>query len=130
MFGIEEKVLFLQQKYSLKRVSFENIERTNNMKKRILSTVAILSLLFGPMSIQTAKSQIVIQFPEEEGDDIEVVDEIDDERNEEISDEGLELPQVVTPGITIDSYAPLGSEVFVLGLLGGAYLLGKRRRKE
>ena len=96
------------------------------MKKRILSAVVIMALLFGPMSIQTAKSQITIQDPYAE----EVLDEDDEEHKDVVSDEGLETPEVVTPGITIDSYAPLGSEVLALGLLGGAYLLGKRRRKE
>jgi len=37
------------------------------------------------------------------------------------------VPQL---GITIDQYAPLGGEILVLGCLGGAYLLSKRRRKE
>ena len=95
------------------------------MKKRLLSAVVIMTLLFGPMSIQTAKSQILIQDPNAE----EELDEIDDERNDEVEGEGLDTPQVVTPGITIDSYAPLGSGVLVLGLLGGAYLLGKRRKE-
>lgn len=33
-------------------------------------------------------------------------------------------------GITIDQYAPMGSGLFVLGFLGGAYLLGKRRKED
>lgn len=94
------------------------------MKKRILSAVAILALLFGPMSIQTAKSQILILDDEEE--------EVDEEERKdvEVDDQGLELPITPQVGITIDQYAPLGGEIFVLGCLGGAYLLGKRRRKE
>ena len=33
-------------------------------------------------------------------------------------------------GATKDQYAPLGGEVLVLGLLGGAYLLGKKRENK
>ena len=33
-------------------------------------------------------------------------------------------------GITIDQYAPMGSGLFVLGFLGGAYLLGKRKKED
>ncbi len=41
------------------------------------------------------------------------------------------LPNVPIQNLTIDQYAPLGGgEVLLLGLLGGAYLLGKRRKKE
>jgi LPXTG-motif cell wall-anchored protein len=32
--------------------------------------------------------------------------------------------------ITYDQYAPVGEGIALLTLLGGAYLLGKRRRKE
>ena len=116
------------------------------MKKRIVSAVAILALLFGPMSIQTAKSQILILEDEEEEKTTE--EEIFDEENDsartyinldfdykfelDVDEQGLELP-IAPPnkgGITIDWYAPLGGEIFLLGCLGGAYLLGKRRRKE
>ena len=94
------------------------------MKKRVLSAVVALALLFGPMSIKTAKSQIIIFGDEEE-------EEVEDERDDvKVDDQGLELPITPGLGITIDSFAPLGGEIFVLGLLGGAYLVGKRKRKE
>ena len=90
------------------------------MKKNVITILSILALLFAPMSIQTAKSQIM------------VLDEVEEEENtrSEVDEQGLELPMVPQLGITIDQYAPLGGEILVLGCLGGAYLLGKRRRKE
>ena len=98
------------------------------MKKRIISAVAMMALLFGPICLQTAKSQILILPPVEE----EIID--DEGEGGELDDPGLDPedpnPEDPKPGITIDFYAPLGGEIFVLGCLGGAYLLGKRRRKE
>jgi hypothetical protein len=40
------------------------------------------------------------------------------------------LPSVPILDITYDQYAPLGGGVFMLGLLGGAYLLDKRKKDE
>ena len=89
------------------------------MKKRIVSIMAVLALMFGPMSIQPVKAQILIM----------------DEEDEAWSDrvdigEGLEMPIIPELGITLDQYAPLGGEVLALGLLGGAYQLGKRRKEK
>ena len=112
------------------------------MKKRIISAVAILALLFGPMSLKTAKSQILILEDEEElvldqeqegGITLDRLDtlDVDIEVNIEVDEQGLELPMAPgKAGIAIDKYAPLGGEIFLLSCLGGAYLLGKRRRKE
>ena len=125
------------------------IRKDNNMKKRIISVAAILAMLFGPMSLQTAQSQILI-LDENELKVIELEGEIGEEEEKEkeeekeeaegterkeddidVDEQGLELPMKSPgPGITIDKYAPLGGEIFVLGCLGGAYLLGMRRRKE
>ena len=90
------------------------------MKKRIISVMAILALMFGPICIPQAPAQILIMDEEEEEDS--------ERTNTEASE--LELPMVPELGITIDQYAPLGGEILVLGCLGGAYLLGKRKRKE
>ena len=90
------------------------------MKKNVITILAILALLFGPMSVKTAKSQIMILVEEEEKETERV----------DVDEQGLELPMVPQLGITIDQYAPLGGEILVLGCLGGAYLLSKRRRKE
>ena len=90
------------------------------MKKRIISVMAILALMFGPICIPQAPAQILI---------MDEVEEEDSERTNTDESE-LELPMVPELGITIDQYAPLGGEILVLGCLGGAYLLGKRKRKE
>ena len=88
------------------------------MKKRIISVMAVLALMFVPGVIQPAQAQILI------------MDEEEEEENERTNLEGdeLELPAVPELGITIDQYAPLGGEILVLGCLGGAYLLGRRRK--
>lgn len=39
------------------------------------------------------------------------------------------LPIVPTQDVTTDQYAPLGGGTLLLGLLGGAYLLGQHRKK-
>ena len=90
------------------------------MKKRIISVMAILALMFGPVFIPQAPAQILI---------MDEVEEEDSERTNTDESE-LELPMVPELGITIDQYAPLGGEILVLGCLGGAYLLGKRRKKD
>lgn len=87
------------------------------MKKRILSITAIVALLFGPMMFD-AKAQVFL----------------DDESMQRYSTEYGELPNVPTMNITIDQYeeiyAPLGGEVLVLGVLGGAYLMGKKKHEK
>lgn len=90
------------------------------MKKRIISVMAILALMFGPICIPQAPAQILIMDEEEE----------EDSERTNTDESELELPMVPELGITIDQYAPLGGEILVLGCLGGAYLLGKRKRKE
>ena len=40
------------------------------------------------------------------------------------------LPIIPQLGLTTDQYAPLGGGWWVLGCLGGAYLMGKRNKKE
>ncbi len=90
------------------------------MKKRIISVMAILALMFGPICIPQAPAQILIMDEEEE----------EDSERTNTDESELELPMVPELGITIDQYAPLGGEILVLGCLGGAYLLGKRRKKD
>ena len=41
-----------------------------------------------------------------------------------------DLPIVPWMDVTLDQYAPVGSGWLLLGCLGGAYLLGKRRKRE
>ena len=90
------------------------------MKKRIISMMAILALMFGPICIPQAPAQILL------------MDEKEEEENERTNTEAseLELPTVPELGITIDQYAPIGEGIMVLAALGGAYLLGKRRKEQ
>ena len=90
------------------------------MKKRIISVMAILALLFGPVSIHQVPAQILLMDMEEE--------EENDRLNAKNSE--LDLPNIPQLGITLDQYAPLGSGTIVIGLLGGAYLICKRRKDE
>lgn len=87
------------------------------MKKRILSTIVILTLFFGPM-MQNARAQIFL----------------DDESMQRYSTEYGDLPNVPTLNVTLDQYdeiyAPLGGEIMVLGCLCGVYLLRKRKMHE
>ena len=82
--------------------------------------MAILALLFGPVSIHQVPAQILLMDMEEE------------EENDRLNakDSELELPNIPQLGITLDQYAPLGSGTIVFGLLAGAYLVGKRRKSE
>ncbi len=41
-----------------------------------------------------------------------------------------QLPAMPGLGQTNDQYGPLGGEMLVLGCLGGAYLLGKRKKRK
>ena len=89
------------------------------MKKQIISAMAILVLLFGPMTLQNANAQVFLD--EEGGSKREGYNTPD-------------LPGYPQLGVDIDQYkeieeyTPLGSGVLALGLLGGAYLLGKKRK--
>lgn len=83
------------------------------MKKKIISFAAIIALLFGSMFMTQSKAQIFI---------------MEDESSRLRANES-ELPIIPWLGATHDQYAPLGGEVLVLGLLGGAYLLFKGKKK-
>lgn len=57
------------------------------------------------------------------GDEVEEVDRA-------IQSTEVEMPQPEKQNITIDYLAPLGGEIMLLACLGGAYLLGKRKREK
>ena len=82
------------------------------MKKKSIIIIAALLLMLSGM----AKAQIFIMSDEEYS-------------NERVGSVGGGLPIVPTQDVTTDQYAPLGGGTLLLGLLGGAYLLGQRRRK-
>ena len=90
------------------------------MKKRIITAMAVLALTFGPMFMQSTQAQVLIMDMEEEANS-----------NRADGDQTwLSLPTIPELGSTFDQYAPLGSGMLVLGCLGGAYLLGKRRKED
>ena len=87
------------------------------MKKRIISATALVAMLFGLMAMP-AKAQVFL-------DDEDMSHSL---RADATNDP--DLPVIPELNVTYDQYAPLGGEVMLLGLLGGAYLLGKKRKDE
>ena len=87
------------------------------MKKRIVSAMAILALVLG--TTMTANAQIFL-----DDDDMNVRD--GEHGNMDI---GNIIPQ---HGVDWDQadYLPVGEGIMLLSVLGGAYLLGKRHKKE
>ena len=104
------------------------------MKKRMITVLGLVTAL----SMLTGTTYAQIQVLEEERIQGNILvyegDEEEDEENEEIemskgNDEIVEMPQAEQQNITIDYLAPLGGELLLLSCLGGAYLLGKRRKE-
>ena len=54
---------------------------------------------------------------------------MEEELSERAGSESYDLPNIPQLGVTYDQLAPLGGDMLLLGCLGGAYLLGKRRKK-
>lgn len=86
------------------------------MKKRIITTT--LLLMFASLSVKTAQAQIFIMSEEEYNSSLRG------------GTHPGNLPIVPWMDVTLDQYAPVGSGWLLLGCLGGAYLLGKRRKRE
>lgn len=90
------------------------------MKKSILTNMVVLALLFGPFSIRDAYSQVFLT----------------QEDMERLDRDNPDLPGVPHLAITADqfedveNYSPLNGAVLVLGCLGGAYLMGKRKQQK
>lgn len=87
------------------------------MKKRIASTMAILVLSLGIS--MTANAQI---FLDDDDPNLRGAGDGDMEIGNIIPQHGVEWDQA--------NYAPLGGGIVLLSVLGGAYLLGKRRKEQ
>lgn len=87
------------------------------MKKRTIALMAIM--LMSMAFVSEVKSQVFM---------LDYLEEAESDRIGCPQVEGLDLPTTPQLGITIDQYAPVGSGIAVLAVLGGAYLLGKRKK--
>lgn len=102
------------------------------MKKNTITTLALIAAF--SMAASSVEAQIAKQKDFE--NNIAVVEEevVDKEEEEEfldrsVNDENVEMPQPEEQNITIDYLAPLNGGILLLSCLGGAYLLGKRRKE-
>ena len=106
------------------------------MKKNTISTLAMLAAF--TMAVSTVDAQILV--PTETVEDsyeanVVIIEEEEDDKDQDVfldravHDETVEMPQAEKQNITIDYCAPLGSGILLLSCLGGAYLLGKRRKE-
>ena len=86
------------------------------MKKRIISAIAILALMFGAAVMPQANAQIFVTDNEEA---------VGVARN---PDGSLDLPAMPILDVTYDQMAPLGEGLLLLTAMGGLYLMGKRRK--
>lgn len=100
------------------------------MKKKMITVLGLVTTL--SMLTGTTYAQIQVLQKEKAQGNIVVYEEEDEEEGVEMrsaNDEMVEMPQADQQNITIDYLAPLGGELLLLSCLGGAYLLGKRRKE-
>lgn len=103
------------------------------MKRRIFTVLGLLTAL--SMLTGTTYAQIQVLKKEKAQGNIVVYEGDEEDKDDEVSDkskgndENVEMPQAEHQNITIDYLAPLGGELLLLSCLGGAYLLGKRRKE-
>ena len=89
------------------------------MKTRIIALMAVLMMSLA--LVPEMKAQVfMLDYLEEEQSD----------RVGGVKIEGVDIPTTPLLGITLDQYVPVGSGIVVLTVLGGAYLLGKRKERE
>lgn len=91
------------------------------MKKRSIIKLVLVVLAFGMTGVNQAKAQIFIT-EEEEYANLRCHDEN--------LPNGFIIPDFPNHNETWDVFTPLGDGLLLLGCLGGAYLLGKRKRKD
>ena len=88
------------------------------MKKRMISVMTIMTLMFGTTMLPKANAQVFLMNEEEEiGTARPTITNTD-------------FPIVPTQNVTYDQLAPLGEGLLLLTALGGCYLLGKKRKEE
>lgn len=93
------------------------------MKKRNIIKLILMVLAFGMTSVNQAKAQIgIFIMDDEEYANIRC-------GYEDVPD-GFIIPDSPEHDDTHDYFTPLGNGFLLLGSLGGAYLLGKRWRKD
>ena len=103
------------------------------MKKNTISMLAILAAF--SMTANSVQAQITLSSKENIEEAITVTEDVDDTKGQEefldrsVKKETVEMEQPEQLNITIDSLAPLGGEILLLSCLGGAYLLGKKRKE-
>lgn len=102
------------------------------MKKNTISLLAILAAF----SMTTTSVEAQIQVSSKVDRNITVIEKATDDAkdHEEFLDlanknDNVDMPQPEQQNITIDYLAPLGGGVLLLSCLGGAYLLGKKRKE-
>ena len=89
------------------------------MKTRIIALMAIVMMSLA--LVPEVKAQVFI---------LDYLEEAENDRIGRPQIEGFDLPTTPQLGITIDQYVPVGSGIAVLAALGGAYLLGKKNKKD
>jgi len=92
------------------------MERSKTMKKNSIIIMSLLALLM-TASLPKANAQIFI------------IDEEEYLNSSRSRVTNGQLPIIPQLGSTQDQYAPLGGGVWILGCLGGVYLLGKRKNR-
>ena len=86
------------------------------MKKRIISAMTIVVLMFGAVVMPQANAQVFLMNEEEEiGTSRPTITNTD-------------FPIVPSQNVTYDQLAPLGEGLLLLTAMGGLYLMGKRRK--
>ena len=103
------------------------------MNKNTITTLAFIAAF--SMTATSVQAQITQVSKEEAKSNIAVTEEVDDTKglddflDRSVHDETVELAQPEKQNIEIDYLAPLSGGVLLLSCLGGAYLLGKRRKE-
>ena len=95
------------------------------MKKRIISVMAVLAMLLGPTMMQTKAQNI---FDGDEGLKKSLRGEKNSDGENNLN--GISLDDHEGGDISLENFAPLSGGILVLGCLGGAYLIGRRRKEQ